>query len=347
MIKVNRHAGTNYSISIADEVCFMKQASAYPFKTDAIEVKETHMSWVFLVDGWAYKLKKPVKYPFLDLSCAEARRQNAKEEVRLNKRFARGVYKGVIPIKIDTNGKPTISGNGKIVDWLVLMKRIPDEDMLDYAIIHQKVHQMQVKKSAELLVNYYKKAEPVIIGPGGFRQRLKDDIAATCLGLSNPALPFNLPQIKRLADGLCHFLDEQAPLFERRANGKKIIEVHGDLKPEHIRLKPGPAIIDCLEFSRDLRVQDMAEEISFLAMECEMLGNFDVGSIYFDAYIALTDDKVPGALITFYKLKGAFRRAFLVARHLLEAPYQDDLQWVAKSNRYLQLAEGYYLLLCS
>jgi aminoglycoside phosphotransferase family enzyme len=345
MIKGNIQAGMKKNIiSIADEVRFMKQVSAYPFETDTVEVKETHMSWVFLVDGWAYKLKKPVKYPFLDLSSAEARLQNAKEEVRLNKRFAKEIYKGVIPITVEKDGKLAINGNGKIADWLVLMKRIPEEDMLDYAIVHQKVHQMQLISAAALLVKYYKKAEPLIIEPEKYRKRLRDDIAAVCLGLSNPLFQLNLPQIKGLAEGLFRFLDEQASLFDQRVNSKKIIEAHGDLKPEHIRLKPRPAIIDCLEFSRELRIQDMAEEISFLAMECEMLGNFDVGNVFFNTYYKLLNDKIPESLVSFFKTKGALRRAFLVAGHLLEAPYQNDPQWINRSNRYLGLAEKHHLL---
>lgn len=344
MIKGNIQAGMKKdTVSIADEVRFMKRASAYPFKTDSVEVKETHMSWVFLVDGWAYKLKKPVKYPFLDLRSAKARQQNAKEEVRLNKRFAKGIYKGVIPITIETNGKLAIDGNGKIADWLVLMKRIPEKDMLDYAIVHQKVNQMQLIRAAELLIKYYKKAEPIIVEPEKYRKRLRDDIAAAYLGLSNPLFQLNLPQIKRLADGLFRFLDEQAPRFDQRVNSKKIIEAHGDLKPEHIRLKPRPAIIDCLEFSRELRIQDMAEEISFLGMECEMLGNFDVGNMFFNTYCDLLNDKIPEPLISFFKIKGALRRAFLVAGHLLEAPYRNDPQWIIRSNRYLRLGEKYYL----
>lgn len=336
---------TENAVSIAEEVEFLKQPTAYPYQITSVEVKETHMSWVFLVDGWAYKLKKRVKYPFLDLSFPEARWRNCKEEVRLNKRLARGIYISVVPLTINTKGKLALNGKGVIVDFLVSMKRIPQENMLDYAIIHHTVSEAQLIKPAMLLTKFYKKSEPIIIEPEIYRERLKEEIRTSYTGLSNQAFHLNQTLIKKLADGLFHYLNEHSLLFNKRVTDKKIIESHGDLKPEHICMGPKPVIIDCLEFSRELRILDIVEELSFLAMECEMLGNSDVGRVFFDTYSNLTNDKIPDSIVIFYKLKRAFHRAFLVARHLLEAAYCNDPKWITKSKRYLGLAEKYYLLL--
>jgi aminoglycoside phosphotransferase family enzyme len=333
------------TVSTAEVVSFLKQPTSYPYQTTSVEVKETHMSCVFLVDGWVYKLKKPVKYPFLDLSFTEARLRNCKEEVRLNKKFARGIYKGIVPLTVNTKGILALNGKGQIIDWLVWMKRIPQEEMLDYAIIHQTADEAQLTKPAALLVKFYKRAKPIVIEPEIYRGALKADINAAYTELNNPAFHLSLPLIAKLAAGLFRFLSEHSLLFDIRVSNKKIIEAHGDLKPEHICVGPKPAIIDCLEFSRELRIMDMAEELSFLAMECELLGNLAVGKVFFDTYTALTGDKIPRSLIAFYKLKRAFHRSFLVARHISEASYMNDPKWITKANCYLQLAERYYALL--
>ncbi|OQP63836.1 hypothetical protein A3860_23140 [Niastella vici] len=329
-------------ISAGEKVAFLKQPGAYPFEVSQVEAKETHMSWVFLADGFAYKLKKPVKYRFLDFSILEARFRDCRDEVRLNRRLAKNIYLGIIPLTVDEKGTMTLEGKGTIIDWLVKMKRLPEENMLDYVIRHHIVNKTMVQPAAILLTEFYKGAQSADTKPGLYREKLKGEVHAVYRELVNPMFQLPIAMIELLTAGLLHFLNDHASMFDKRVTDGKIIEAHGDLRPEHICIAQEPAIIDCLEFNRDLRILDTAEELSFLAMECDILGNFLVGDLFLDTYASFTSDHIPSSLILFYKIKRACLRTFLVIRHILEPMYKEDPKWLAKANGYLQLAAQYH-----
>ena len=110
---------------IKQKVSFLSQPENYPVLTDRVEVKETHMSWVFLTNAHAWKLKKPVRTDYLDFSMPALRRQNCKAEVELNRRLARDVYLGVVALTLNAEGKLSLIGNNHPIDWLVWMRRLP------------------------------------------------------------------------------------------------------------------------------------------------------------------------------------------------------------------------------
>jgi len=330
------------ALPLAEKVAFLKQAVAYPHPVQSVETKETHMSWVFLTGEFAYKLKKPVKYRFLDLSILRSRLRNCREEVRLNKRLARDIYLGLVPLTIEKNGRLALEGKGRVVDWLVRMQRLPEESMLDYGIRHHTVTKDQVRPAAALLAEFYKSLPAIDTDPSRYREKLRGEIYSLYRELINPAYHLPVLLIDLLTAGLLRFLTEHTSLLDNRALGGKIKETHGDLRPEHICLFPVPAIIDCLEFSLQLRIQDTAEELSFLAMECEMMGDASIGKVFLEMYTLLTSDRPDESLITFYKLRKACLRVFLVVRHIAEPAYRKDGQWVERANAYLHLARQYY-----
>jgi aminoglycoside phosphotransferase family enzyme len=121
-------------IDISTKVAFLRQSASYPGHPSGVDVIQTHMSWVFLTDRLVYKLKKPVRFEFLDFSTLERRHHDCQEEVRLNRRLAQGVYLGVTPLTVDAAGRLHLNGEGEAADWLVKMQRLPRERMLDHAI---------------------------------------------------------------------------------------------------------------------------------------------------------------------------------------------------------------------
>lgn len=342
MTKNTEQPVVNTILSIDEKVAFLKQPGSYPFHVTQVQTKETHMSWVFLVNDFAYKLKKPVKYRLLDFSLLESRFRNCREEVRLNRRLAKDIYLGVVPLAVDKRGYIALHGEGTITDWLVHMKRIPEENMLDYAIQHNSINNTLVQQTALLLSEFYKSSPPVVNDTVQYRKKIKREVQSLYRELIEPAYRLPVALIEKYIAGLLHFLNEQAALFDQRVTGEKIIEAHGDLRPEHVCLSPRPAIIDCLEFNRELRILDTAEELSFFAMECDVMGNKTVGEIFFDTYSSATSDRIPKRLIYFYKLKKACLRAFLVIRHITEDAYRHDVKWQIKATAYLQAAEEYY-----
>lgn len=331
----------NNDISVEEKVAFLKRSDIYPGDPSGVEVKETHMSWVFLLDDFVYKLKKPVAYQFLDFRTLASRFKDCQDEVKLNRRLAKEIYLGLVPLTVDEKGTMALKENGRIIDWLVKMKRIPEENLLDYGIRHRTINEIQLRRVARLLTEFYKASPGIEITSEDYRRKLKEDIERTHIELNKPEYDLPVKLLEKLQKSLLQYLENHPSTFDRRVEAGKIIEAHGDLRPEHICMAPTPAIIDCLEFNRELRIFDTAEELSFIAMECEILGNKFPGVVFFETYIRLTGDHLPESLIRFYKLKRACLRAFLVVRHIEEPAYKNDPKWLKKTDAYLQLAKQY------
>jgi aminoglycoside phosphotransferase family enzyme len=107
--------------SLNEKVAFLSSPRNYPDVRN-LEIRQTHMSWVFLTDKDAWKLKRPVRTEYVDLSTPNARQRNCLREVRLNRRLAKDVYIGVETLTMDREGNFRLHGRGKIVDWLQILK---------------------------------------------------------------------------------------------------------------------------------------------------------------------------------------------------------------------------------
>nr|MBP8296428.1 hypothetical protein [Burkholderiales bacterium] len=134
------------------------------------------------------------------------------------------------------------------------------------------------------------------------------------------------------------FLEQRAELFDRRVRAGRIVEGHGDLRPEHVCLRPLLAIIDCLEFSRELRILDAADELAYLALECERLGAAWAGGALFEAYTHVTGDAPDPALIHFHQSFRACLRAKIALWHLKEVRFRSSPKWKQLALEYLHLA---------
>jgi uncharacterized protein len=328
--------------TLDDKVAFLRRAEAYPDAPERVEAVETHMSWVFLAGAFVYKLKKPVRYDFLDFSTPEARLRDCEEEVRLNRRLAPDVYLGVLPLTIARNGGLRLGEEGAPVDWLVRMRRLPDRLMLDHAIRAGAVNAGDVRRCIAALAAFYRRCEPVAMDAGLYRQRFVDGVIAARRDLALPEYFLPADAVRVVASAQLAFLDRHASLFDRRVEKKRIVEGHGDLRPEHVCLADPPIFIDCLEFNRDWRLVDPADELAYLALECEHAGADAVGEIAFATYRDGTGDAPPEALIRFYKAYRASVRAKLAAWHLQDHPGEAArLKWKDHARRYLALARRY------
>jgi aminoglycoside phosphotransferase family enzyme len=332
--------GVSNQVAVEVKVAFLRRPDAYPEQPKRVETVETHMSWVFLADGYAYKLKKPVCYDFLDFSTLDARRRDSEEEVRLNRRLAPDVYLGTVPLTLDAQGQLRLGGDGEIVDWLVRMRRLPAERMLDHGIRRRTVTEADVARVAESLARFYLAAPPVELTPAAYRQRLVERVNDNLRELASPA--FGLPQdvIRAVSSAQLALIEREPGLFDRRVEEKRIVEGHGDLRPEHVCLEP-PLFIDCLEFQRDYRILDAADEVAFLALECERLGGAWVGDVLFRTYGEIAGDHPPEKLLHFYRSYRACLRAKIAIWHLKDPGMPNPERWSRRAMEYLGLAEQY------
>ena len=323
------------------KLALLRQPQTYPEKPAGIDAIETHMSWVFLTPHHAFKLKKPVRYDYLDFSTLAARKISCEEELRLNQRLAPGVYREVVALAMNARGEMQIEGQGEVVDWLVKMRRLPAERMLDYLIRHRTLEPAELHTVAEWLAYFYRERIPQKLSGDEYRRKYAANLRANHAALAHPlyALPAALVEAVHAAQW--KFLRSAPELFDRRAAEGQIVEGHGDLRPEHVCVESPPVIFDCLEFNRSFRIIDAADELAFLSMECERLGAPQVEQELFQAYRRITGDHPPPQLIYFYKAQRACVRARLAIWHLRDLERTAWPRWRAVAGEYLHLAESY------
>ena len=331
------------NVPLADKVAFLSAAENHAAERPAqVEVIETHMSWVFLTDRFAYKLKKPVRHPLSDLRALEARRCNGLLEVRLNRRLAPDVYLCTQPLTVSEGGiRLRLAGDGDIVDWLVVMRRLPESLMLDRALRTGGPEPRDLDRVAGRLARFYQGLASEPIEPAMRRRWYECEIDLCARELGRAEFGLDAAGIESIAGRLTEFLLARPALLTDRHREGKFVEGHGDLRPEHICLKREPVVIDCLEFSRKLRLVDPAEEMAFLALECAMLGEPDAGMRLQRSYETMTGDRPPEPLLAWYASFRALLRARLMALHSLEPGARPREAWLAKANRYLGIGGAY------
>lgn len=325
--------------SLADKVAALREAACYPVAVDTIEAVETHMSWVFLTREHAWKLKKPVRYGSLDFRSAAARHFYCLEELRLNARLAPEVYLDVVPLALQADGRLRIAGSGPAVDWLVQMRRLPAPLLLDALLARHAATPAQMQAVAQRLAAFHRALPPAAIGARAYRALLRRHIDEDERDLGLPQWHLPLPRLHALCEWQRAFLARHADALEARVAAGRVVEGHGDLRPEHVWLGEPLAIIDALDFSGELRIQDAADEVAYLALECERLHAAGLAQELLAAWRAASGDTVPPALLHFYQSCRALRRARLAIWHLHEERYRASPKWRVRALRYLVLAQ--------
>ena len=308
--------------------------------TGRVEVLETHISTVLLTGRHAYKLKKPVRTAYVDLRSVTARSRNCAAEVRLNRRLSSGVYLGAVPLLQDAARGLTLTPHGEVVDWLVKMRRLPADRMLDHLVGEGAVHDADVDGVVRRLCRFYRRSRPCGMSPAEYRHDFESGVEESQQALCRPEHALPVALIEHVYARL-HAVLSRTDLFDARVAAGRIVEGHGDLRPEHICLEVEPQIIDCLEFSRRLRTQDALDELGFLALECERLGAPGIGTRILDSYRRQSGDAAPAALLHCYQSYRGCVRAMLAIRHLDEPAAHDRAKWSARAVNYLELAHAH------
>ena len=320
--------------TLAQKVEFMSSRGV--FGQPVAEARETHMSYVFLTADRVFKLKKPVRYAYLDFSSLAAREHYCRVELTLNRRLAPEVYLDVLPLTLSPDGGMHLGGAGKVIDWLVEMRRLPDERMLDNAIRAGSLTPADIEALAGILAPFFRAARRAEISPAEFVARFADEQAMNRKLLAGFAR--DIPSIDHVLDNFDRAFAAARPLLLARAQSGHVIDGHGDLRPEHVCLLEPPCIIDCLEFSALLRAVDPFEEIDYLGLECEVLGAPWIGPLL---HRRLVEAGVEAPTAPLLRLSRAFRalvRARLALAHLLEPQIRLPEKWLPLGSRYMAAA---------
>ncbi|MDP3251689.1 MAG: hypothetical protein Q8M77_07230 [Hydrogenophaga sp.] len=328
-------AGSSHELALA-----VLRSSAAPGE---LEVMETHMSWVYLWGEQVLKLKKPVRHAFLDFTQLDYREAFCREEVRLNARLAPGIYLGLMALVL-VDGRPSLVSEPQVlrrsdvVDWLVHMKRLPRPRMLDEAMAHRSVQSGDIDSLVRVLADFYRAAEPTNISPLHYVDRFQQGLHLSSRVLLHPrwAIPGAAQAIGRLRAGLAQ---HQAALGRRAVSGR-IVDGHGDLRPEHVCLLHPPVVIDCIEFSASLRQVDPFDELAFLALECRMAGAGWIGEQIIEGCGRALGDRPARTVLQLCTAYRALVRARLSLAHLFDAKPRTPERWEPQARRYVAQAQA-------
>jgi len=288
----------------------MLEPEFYPKPPSEVIHKETHISDVFLAGDVVYKVKKPVRFSFLDYSTLAKRRHFLHEELRLNRRLAPSVYLAIV--SITNEGKDwQLGGEGKPIEYALVMRRLPEKRFLSFLLETHQVTPAMMAELAELLARFHSQAEKVkLINGADYVEAVKSQWSENLadfepfLGKLIDSETFDL-----LKDFGARFIERHRDLLMRRVADSWVRDVHGDLHCEHVCFAPdGIQIFDCIEFSAKLRQCDLASEMAFLTMDLEARGGGSLVGGFLGRYGALLGDPDLLELLPFYKCYRALVR---------------------------------------
>jgi aminoglycoside phosphotransferase family enzyme/predicted kinase len=284
--------------------------ASYDHPVDAVVLAETHISWVFLTGRYAYKVKKPIKLPFLDFSTLKRRKHFCEEELALNRRLAPHLYLGVVPIG-GTPAQPRV-GRTPAFEFAVKMRQFAPDARLDRCLASGSLDATTLLAFADDLERFHASLPPLYSDPLARAPRaaaidnfaaLAPHVAANCRS--------EVAALKRWTEQEGAALD--GVLRRRVAQGAER-ECHGDMHLENLLLERGKVVAyDALEFDRSLRTIDVVSEASFLAMDLLAHGRADLGFTFLNRYFEAGGDYGGIEVLRFYLVYRALVRAKVLA----------------------------------
>jgi aminoglycoside phosphotransferase family enzyme/predicted kinase len=304
---------------LPDSLHGLMDEGAYPHPCEHIELIETHISWVLLTGKFAYKLKRPVRFSFLDFSTLELREHFCLEELRCNRAFAPELYLDVVPVYRRANNSISIGGDSargdSLLEWAVKMRQFDPASQLDRLLEYDGVKaQMLASFGKELagqhaalprLTDVAHEARQRIFGP------VDDNFAEIeTTGLQSAHEPA-LTRARELSTALGESL---LPLIEDRLQNGWVRECHGDLHLSNLALiKNKVTAFDCLEFNPNLRWIDTICDVAFLFMDCHERERSDLAYAFMDGYLDASGDYQGAELLGYYAAYRSMVRAKVAA----------------------------------
>lgn len=325
---------------------------AYPHAVPGgVTVRQTHISAVFLAGERAYKVKKPVSLGFVDYSTLARRLFFCEEEVRLNRRLAPDVYLGVTAVTRADDGTLHVGAEGALVDWAVVMRRLPDAATLGASLGRGDVRPGQLEAVARRLAAFHAAAAPAPPGRGFGTARavegaIEENLATIAMAARHGIVPVATAEA---AAARCRAaLAAAAASIDARAAAGRVRECHGDLRLDHVYVFPGRtpprdcSIIDGIEFNDGLRFIDPVADIAFLVMDLRVHGWRDEAARFADAWFGATHDEAGRALLPVYERYRATVRAKVecIRAQQPEFDSEDRAQARASAARHLAHARG-------
>lgn len=331
-----------------DEIHSLIEDCRLPDSCENAELRETHISWIILTDHLAFKIKRPVKYSFLDFSTLEKRKYYCKREVDLNQRLAPAMYQGVLPIyenQVADNESP------KVKDYAVKMLRMDNELAMDVLLKQDKITEEDIGKIAAKVARFHNGADVIrnTFDTNKFQQRYADILSVV------PYVDKHLGgEWKQLIEDNVEasktYLFINSDFLNQRVISGFIRDCHGDLNAKNIFIYDDPVIFDCIEFNDEYRQIDVLNDIAFLCVDLEFFGREDFSDQfygkYLEAYGTLNDGGID-RLFQYYKSYRANVRAKVSLLHAQNSEEGLDSINVDDVKKYLMFMDRYKQLYLS
>lgn len=313
---------------------FLSDGASYGRSEAKVKRIDTHISCVFMVEDRVYKLKRSLRFSYLDYSTIALREACCRKELALNRRTAPTLYLGVRSITRSDDGGLSFDGPGTVVDWVLEMQRFPEGSLFDEMAEAGKLSPAMMRDLSDAIASFHQNAE--LAADQGGATAVAAIIEGNDANLKLFSPPRDRPAIDKLRAASLKKLSELAPLLDARRQNGKVRRCHGDLHLRNVCLFEGrPTLFDCIEFNDALACIDVLYDLAFLLMDLADRGLDDLGNVVFNRYIDMTGDI--GGLATlplFMSMRAAVRAHVLAA----QSQQHGDVRLDDEARRYLMLA---------
>lgn len=316
-----------------DLIQHLQNRKIFDHPVTGFRVIETHISWVLLTGPYAYKIKKPVKFDFVDFSTLEKRKYFCEQELRLNKRLSGFLYIGMVAIT-GSPISPELHGSGPVIEYAIKMMQFEQKKLFSHLAFLGELSRLHMEKLASKIGHFHLKEESLPLNSHygstdsifvAMMDNFKDCRART------QAKPL-LKKLTLIETTSLQAFEQLKPLFQERKRQGFIKECHGDLHLGNIVLLHNmPLVFDCIEFNPDFRNIDVISEIAFLTMDLKDKNLKALANHFLNEVLTITGDYEALPLLQFYELYRAMVRAKI-------ALYANTKDSRAIFKKYLSLA---------
>jgi len=314
----------------------------YSHEVKTVRRAETHTAWVFLTGKRAYKIKKPVNFGFLDFSTLEKRKRFCEREVELNSELS-DLYLGIEPITLDEKDNLKLGGNGKVVEYAVVMKELPQEAMMSHLLAENKIGYGVIDKLAKETARFHKKARTSdeITKEGSLdsvRFNWEENFSQT---ENVRGVTISQEEFDYIKDRIQRFLAEKEDDFRKREQKGYIRYCHGDLHSGNIFVHEGKIhIFDRIEFNLRFACSDTAADLAFMTMDLDFHGHRDLSDFLLDRYLDETGDYGMLGFHDFFRCYRAYVRGKVIGFQLGQNPV-NPAEIKNRASAYFDLAKLY------
>lgn len=317
----------------------------FPGTASNRELIETHISWVIMSGKYVYKIKKPLKYSFLDFSTLELRKHFCEREIELNKRLTENIYVDVQPVR-ESKGYLSIGREeDTIIDFAVRMKKQDRSKQMNVLLSNNKVTMPDIRRLAEKIAFFHKEAKVIFEKDLQSLQLEFNDLGSQKEFLSNTLDADISNAISSAIKTSDAFLKNNEHLLAARLKSGFYRDCHGDLHTRNIFLLPSPQPFDCIEFNDDFRQIDVLSEVAFLCMDLDAFGRHDLSDYFISSYNSIFQIITTGQernLFMYYKSYRANVRAKVNSlRAKSAAEPGEKYKALSEVKKYLALMERY------